>query len=674
MSSDSYDDASDCENEAIAFANSNIGGRGKSVSFVGSIHHSGLSRERKQPSLGRSRSLPDKRNDYSNVPWLDFQKAKEQGVEHMFRNHVPADLSKKSGLVRRQTSPEAVRHDDDSHDSSSGDEGLSESRSLVDTDAVDKDVAIKNVVDAMRRNAEDAEEQKNGLGTLMELSTNDTYREIIGFHGGISVIVNALRAFPSEGDVQEFGLHLLVDLCIHSESNRKFAAQAEVAETLVMMLLRNRQRSKKKKLVSTLRALTHCCKQNMRSQGLAGACGGVGELIKTMTCSAFDSVVDVHCLRALDSISAQHEENIERVRIEDGVGAILGIMRRNRDCQITNELTTEILVHLLDNSEDTQIYIGKMGGVEDVLNALKLASGSEAAVTSACLCLRFLAFEEDNRRRMANLCGVKTIMKTAEAMKGSSAATIASILLALANGTFDDYISKSAAAKEGGVSTLVSIMAIHEEDTEVVEYACRVLRNISDSRQGTKRSCFKHGAVAAVAAAMKKHVDISGIQEHGAAMLINMMSSFSHAVRAAKLEEHIETIGDLHSLNEFTFTQVHHLGELLQSPTGLSGMIRKRAVDTLASLHSISSSTGGGNHAATLPSSANFHDASTLGHEKSMTAGNLSHLSSIESCRQKDLPLPSPFLIPETHHDEVKPSSPHCAHALSHHSSESIDY
>lgn len=673
MTKDSNDDASDTS-ETIAYVKSFRGGRGKSVAFIGSEPNIFLPGKSDGP-FPRSRSQPGKRNVYSSMPWSDFQarlrKAKSgyQDMESVIIDQPPSPIATAGGLFRisalSKASSRSSSYDGSARESSS-DELSDRQKDLVHIDYVDKDVAIKNAVETMRRNFDVVQDQERDLRTLMELSTNDIYREIIGFHGGIAVTISALATFPDEDIIQELGMHLLVDVCIASDSNRKFAAQCEVAKTLVM-LLKNRQSTKQKLIASTLRAITHCCKQNLESQSLAGTCGGVGEIIKTMTCKAYNSLVELHCLRALESIAAQHDENTERVRMEDGVGAVLRMMRRNGDCPVTNELATEILVNLLANSEDTQIYIGRIGGVKDVLHALHLATGSETAVTSACLCLRYLAFEEDNRRRMSSLYGVRAIMKTAEAMKGSSAETNASILLALANATFDDYANKSAAAREGGVSTLVSIMAIHEETTEVVEYACRVMRNISDSRQGTKKSCFKHGSVTAVAAAMKMHVDISGIQEHGAAMLINMMNSFSHAVRAAKMDDHLETVCDVHSLNEFTFAQVHHLAELLRKPSGLSGMIQRKAVDTIASLHSISSMGGTAIQAVPSSSSTTFHhfDSKPLGHENSFpTTGALSHLSSTDSV-QRRIELPC---------SAAKGALPTFPSNLSRHSNESIDY
>lgn len=685
MTRDSNDGASDTS-ETIAYVKSFRGGRGKSVAVIDSEHNMFLQRKSDGP-FPRSRSQTGKHDDYSSMPWSDFQarlrKAKSgyQDMESVIIDQHPSPIATTEGLFRIKTLPTPKNghelsktssssrssSDDWSARDSSGDELSDRQKDLVHTDDVDKDVAIKNAVETMRRNFDDVQEQERDLRTLMELSTNDIYREIIGFHGGIAAIISALATFPDEDNIQELGMHLLVDVCIASDSNRKFAAQYEVAKTLVM-LMKNRRNTKQKLIASTLRAITHCCKQNLESQSLAGTCGGVGEIIKTMTCKAYNTLIELHCLRALESIAAQHDENTERIRMDDGVGAVLRMMRRNGDCPVTNELATEILVHLLANSEDTQIYIGRIGGVKDVLHALHLATGSETAVTSACLCLRYLAFDEDNRRRMSSLSGVRAIMKTAEAMKGSSAETNASILLALANATFDDYANKSAAAREGGVSTLVSIMAIYEEETEVVEYACRVLRNISDSRQRTKKSCFKHGSVAAVAAAMKKHVDISGIQEHGAAMLINMMNSFSQAVRAAKMEDHLETVCDVHSLNEFTFAQVHHLAEMLRKPSGLSGIIQRKAVDTFASLHSISSTGGTAIQAVPSSSSTTFHHFDSkplLGHEKSIpTTGALSHLSSTDSLHRH---IESPCSATEG-------APPTFLSKLSHHSNESIDY
>jgi hypothetical protein len=513
------------------------------------------------------------------MQWAEFQarlrraKSRGQGLQHMFCGSGRLDGGEagtpapRSPLARSKSGPCG---------------SLRAGGATVAATEVSEDSVARLVIDAMQDGNEDAAAQERGLRSLIALAGGERRREAVGNAGGVRAAVGALERFPADENVQILGLHMLASLCVESPTNRRVAGESRAVGVLVA-LLQGHEEQKPEVVEHTLRALYLCCKACEPSQVLAGECGGVAVTVAIMRRHKDKYGIQMHCLRALEALARDNDGNQGLIRRASGGEEVLCAMRSNRDCQITQELATDVLAILLCGDEETQAKLGAEGGVEDIVHALRVALDSPPAVATACTCLRYLAFEAENRARTSACDGVQAIMEAADRMRASTTDVVTAVLLALGNLTFDDEVNKSVAAKRGGVSTLISIMAVREDEADIVECAIRVLRNISDSRQGAKKSCYKHGAVAAVAAAMRHHVECAGIQEHGAAMLINMLNGFPFAVRAAKLDDHLATVCDVHSLADSTFVQVHHLGSELakRAATSLSGLLGRRLTATM---------------------------------------------------------------------------------------------
>lgn len=599
---------------------------------------------------------PERQNDGSTValeasgvmPWAEFQQRLESarsGDEKATRNlvrevHGRVDIEYVSTSVSSQPSLTYSMSSPNTSDDSKVYSNAATRRqyaSLVPKGA--KKIEVEHLVEALKKDISTmaSSETENQMQSLIALTRDEVGRAMIGQLGGLEVVLKRLRDQPGKEGIQIVGLHLITTLCLESASNRQIVSACDGAEIFVGLLKRH-ERQKPKIVERTLLAFYECCRENEKSQDTAGRCGGITAVIAAMKGHRRQPGIQMHSLRVLETLARDNTENTRTMRETGTIDAILAAMRSDSSCQVTHELATDILGMLLRDHEHTQIVVGAKGGVIDVVRALSLAAGSSTATMSACVCLRYLAFEEDNRRRIAACAGAQVIIEAAEQMKASTAEAITSVLLALGNATFDGSANKALASKNGGVSTLVSIMAIHEDNVEVVECVCRVLRNISDSRQSTKKACYKQGAVAAVAAAMKNHVDVAGIQEHGAAMLINMLSGFPFAVRAAKLDEHLADVSDVYSLHEPTSMQVDHLRDELERrqmssiSTILLGRRPAVAIPSGASSTSASQSVAAARAETRAPSSTCANAG--LGREASEAAGSLSQFSSIDSSQQ----------------------------------------
>lgn len=441
--------------------------------------------------------------------------------------------------------------------------------------------------------------QEEGLRRLQNYAIGTPQKQTALRFGAARVVATALSRFPDELSIQTIGLQLVSDLCSAGHDAQTTFSEELGVESVVNALKRSEEKQHIKSTAGALQALRACCHECECAQEIAAECGAIDVMLQIMRKQKGKHAMQIRCLHLLEALTRDNDETKMLVRVGGGVEEVLSCMRNFKTSDRIQELATEVLAILSCDHQETQISIGANGGVRDALQSLELAKDSESAVGSACECLRYLAIQQENRVRIIKAGGVGLIMGAAERMKAATGETVAKVLLAIANFTFDDPSGKSEAAKQGGICTLVAIMAIHEEDVAVIEYVCRVLRNISDGAQATKKLCFKQGAVAAVAAMMKSHLSSSGIQEHGAAMLINMLDSFPQAVRSTKLEAHLQTVCDVHSLCQPTFFQTDYLYTELTKRPALTQFLGRRFTRA-PSGHS--SGSGAGEHLANAKS------------------------------------------------------------------------
>lgn len=656
----------DAEMDAIVFTNSRVHNRtalsavgstgvnGSSVSAPpsfcnGTCQHSrcalNVRNLKRQPSISHEasydvpgsgvRAAP---RSLAVMPWAEFQRRLErarsgdgEAAQRLLRDARGSFDSSQPSLSRTASSPNNSYPGADANDS----DGRPQSSPIVSEET--RCSMIATVVGSIEKSANDVNALEGLLHALDALAGEEVRRETIGQEGGLKAIFECLSHHQTSDAVQSVGLDLVASLCSESAANREIASICNGVGVLIG-LLRSPERTKAKSVERILLAIYECCKDNEHSKKAAGESGGISVTLSAITSHRSEAGIQIHGLRVLEALARESADNMSVMRECGALDVILAAMRSESSCRFTHELATNILGTLLRDHEQTQIVLGVKNGVIDVVRALHLAAGSSTATMSACVCLRYLAFEEDNRRRMAACNGVQAMIEAAEQMKVFTTESITTVLLALGNATFDDPANKSAASKSGGVSTLVSIMAIHEDNVEVVEYVCRVLRNTSHSRQSTKKACYKQGAVAAVAAAMKNHVDIAGIQEHGAAMLINMLNGFPFAVRATKLDRHLAVTSDVHSLHEATFVQVDHLRVELekQAMSSISSLLSRRSTGAVEPSSATSSMSASKPAPPLCPRTATRTPSSTcaddgLGRAQSAAAASQSRLSSFDS-------------------------------------------
>jgi hypothetical protein len=424
--------------------------------------------------------------------------------------------------------------------------------------AVNQDSQLVQIIGWIISRPDDLRVQEQGIRSLRKLAIDIQQRVRIGELGGTRAAIEAMLLFTDDERIQELVLCFLGDICVDSPFNRIMVGRAGGIEAIVGSLQRCKISSDSKMIAKALKAIISGCHECEVSQERAGLSGGIDVVLQIMRREKQDPLIQSQSLRALEAMARDNFENQQSVYEGGGLQEVLSAMRQYRGHTRVQETGASLLGLLCADNTRVQQSVGDDGGVVDVVKALRRNMNSLSAVASSCVCLRYLAMLRTNRAQVGECNGVYAVMEAAERTK-TSPYVVECILLALSNLTYDDGSNKSAAARNGGVSTLVSIMAIHEESSLINELACRVLRNMSDSLSTTKRSCYKHGAVPAVVLAMKKHVDSHGIQEHGAAMIINMLGTYPKAVKNFNLVPHLSAMCDVHALSTATFLQINHL-------------------------------------------------------------------------------------------------------------------
>jgi hypothetical protein len=444
----------------------------------------------------------------------------------------------------------------------------------------DEDIAAQAIADIARigKYPSSIEFRINEL-ELKTISANIRNKEQNRKYGGLTTSFDEMQNNSIREPTQTRRLRVLTDSIADTSDSRGAAAPSGTIDFLLELLQRKNVLSP---VVAerVLDVLFTCCSDCGVAESSAVHHDGIGE-VNTFGLELNKSSLSSQVL-GLGPMNARTNdipENILHVIETGGVHFILATMRKFREELSVQGIALRLLEVICADSPAIRKKTGAFGGMRDVVVALRFGSGSADIVRDACGCIRYLAFEKENRARAEECNCAQTIMDSVEKVRHSPSA-VESALLAISNLIFDNEKNKMAVVTSGGISAVVAMMTLHNCALELVSCACRVLRNLSDSLQSVQKLCFENRAVEAVATAMKRNIGHSGIQEHGAAMLINMMSGYCKYIRDTAIDEHLHISCELHALCADTYVQVSYLQSELskwkQSP-GLIAFFRRKS-------------------------------------------------------------------------------------------------
>lgn len=402
------------------------------------------------------------------------------------------------------------------------------------------------------------------LRSLRALSIDVNEHPVISKYGGIRVALEAMDHFPRKPNIQQLAVLFLTDMSRTSNANKLEIGRSGGLQLLNKILLEENTSDPSilERVCIALRTLCDNCEYNAI---LSGICGTIEAVLKTMRRWKRNGTIQERSFDFLTTVLRDAPENAATMTDAGTVSEILSTIR-----QYSANLTIQVSAlraacELARVSDMAREHLGCSGLLDDIATGLKSFDENMDYIHSASRCIRYLAISRENRLRFGNSTITTLVLARMESCRRNRRVSV-SLLLALANITYDSDRGKANAARGGGIQTLLSTMETHAGDVTVVEAVCRVLRNLSDSSVGTKRVVGRAGTILKVASVMKRHVDSAGIQEHACAMMINLTDPYEAQVRHAGLEQHLRDVcGKLHASDD-SYKQADYLYRRLYKP------------------------------------------------------------------------------------------------------------
>lgn len=403
------------------------------------------------------------------------------------------------------------------------------------------------------------------LRSLRTLSIDVNEHRNISRSGGVRATLEAMSHFSSNRNIQQLSILFLTDVSRTSSANKLEIGQSGGLQLLNRQLLDENIADIDTLERACIALLTLCdgCEYNAI---LSGVCGTIDAVLKTMRRWKRHAVMQERSLDFLTTVLRDTPENATIMTDAGAVSEILSTIRQyvtHLDVQVS---AIRAACELARISEAAREDMGCSGLLEDVSTGLKLYDKSADYVHSTSRCIRYLAVSRANRMRFGDSPLTGILLARLENWRRMRRVTL-SLLLALANITFDTEGGKTGAARGGGLQALLTTLEVYAGDETVVEAICRVLRNLSDGSGGTKRIVGRAGTIPKVANAMKRHAENAGVQEHSCAMMINLSDMYDSQIRYSGLEQHLENVlARLHH-TDVSYKQAEFLFRKLYGPT-----------------------------------------------------------------------------------------------------------
>lgn len=408
------------------------------------------------------------------------------------------------------------------------------------------------------------------LRSLRTLSIDVNEHINISKSGGVRATLEAMSHFARNRSIQQLSILFLTDVSRTSNANKLEIGQSGGLQLLNRQLL-DENVADIDTLERTCIALLTICDGCEYNAILSGVCGTIDAILKAMRRWKRHAVLQERSLDFLTTVLRDTPENATIMTDAGAVSEILSTIRQyatNLDVQLS---AIRAACELARISEAAREDMGCSGLLEDMSRGLKLFDKSADYIHSTGRCIRYLAVSHANRMRFGDSPLAGILLARLENWRRMRRVTL-SILLALANITFDTEGGKTGAARGGGPQILLTTLEVYAGDDAVVEAICRVLRNLSDGSGGTKRTVGKAGTIPKVANAMKRHAENAGVQEHACAMMINLSDMYDAQIRYAGLEQHLEnTLARFHH-KDVSYKQADFLfRKLYGSASGAEG-------------------------------------------------------------------------------------------------------
>lgn len=172
-------------------------------------------------------------------------------------------------------------------------------------------------------------------------------------------------------------------------------------------------------------------------------------------------------------------------------------------------------------TKKNQRVIGLSGGVDQIVNAMKAFKENEKCLVVACIALRDLSFDAENRERLGINGGVVALVDSLASFSHDSV-EIEHVLKALSNATFDHLENKQSVARCGGVDAIARIMS-RTDQMPVYESGFRVLKNLTDFSADVRQLIMDSGALSTALTCLKSKELICSVIEQVLVLMLSLL-------------------------------------------------------------------------------------------------------------------------------------------------------
>lgn len=431
--------------------------------------------------------------------------------------------------------------------------------------ALTKTEGIALIVKAMAKHNISHTIQKQGVSTLLALSTHKIARQQIINERGAECVTWAMMDFPDDISLQKNCAACLCNLSYTSETNKRRIGKVGGINAIANAMYKFKNDAElQARACLAIRNLTFGQRTN---QWIAGKCCAVEAISPYMKAHKHDTEVQHQTCVTIANLCAQEPDNRARVTELGIVPLVINLLEKNMEDELIVEHCLSFFHHVAICNAENQEQIGAEGGLPLILQSLKRFRTSKKVVVMGASALRYMMFSRRNRRLMLEYGGLEVLVRMVR--DGAEIAEVSqATVCTLANSLYDSEESKLVVARYGGIAGLVDVMQNHLDSEEIQEHGCRALRNLADSDELNTRLVAASGGLGSVILAMMGYEKNARIVEEGCAMLFNMAfrKEYVREMKRLGVVQVVETGRLCHKDNIALQYQALALMEHIQSP------------------------------------------------------------------------------------------------------------
>lgn len=402
---------------------------------------------------------------------------------------------------------------------------------------------VTHIMEAMKKHTESGLVHDTATYALLTVTQQEAGRKAIIDGRGAECVTHAINRFLDKTSVVTNSSLILGNLAYGQEENKKRIGKIGGIDAVVSAMYHHEMDiGLQTRCCLALRNLTFGSRAN---QWIAGRAGAMENTIRSMNRFPENKEMRYQGLVALVNMLSDESRNRERASGIDIVNVCLDVIKKEIKNHVVVEHGLAVLRNLSIGNEENQLCIGESGGVQLVMECLKMYRTRERIITKGCSALRYLFFLKRNREIMSGSPSLELLVRILR--DGADVPEVAeNAILALGNAAFDQYESKRAIARYGGICAVVDVMCNHLEAENLQEYGCRTLRNLADCDEINVRLLGESGAVDAAIYSIMGYKENEDIQEQAFAMLFNIAFSEQNLrimkdLEVARIVEHALT-------------------------------------------------------------------------------------------------------------------------------------